>query len=138
MENDIIEWSIGDMLEVELDRRDDFLKIMETLTRIGIASKREKKLFQSCHIFTKRGKYYIVQFKELFALDGKQTNITEMDLMRRDAIALLLSDWKLLRIVGKIDENLPRQNIMRFIKVLPFKDKKHWTLVPKYNIGKTI
>ena len=127
-----ISWSQDMMLEVTLKEPDDFLKVRETLTRIGVASRKERKLYQSCHILHKRGKYYIVHFKELFALDGKPTNITENDVQRRNRIAKLLSDWGLLEIVGNA-ENLAQLNQ---IKVLSFKDKNEWTLESKYNIGK--
>ena len=120
------------MVEVKLNEPDDFLKVRETLTRIGIASRKEKTLFQSCHILHKQGKYYIVHFKELFALDGKPTNITSNDLQRRNRISKLLSDWGLIEIVGSADDLAP----LNQIKVLSFKDKGEWTLESKYNIGK--
>ena len=129
-----ISWSQDMMLEVSLREPDDFLKVRETLTRVGVASRKERKLYQSCHILHKRGKYYIVHFKELFALDGKPTNITENDLQRRNRISKLLSDWGLISVVGEdISENLAPLNQ---IKVLSFKDKGEWTLESKYNIGK--
>jgi hypothetical protein len=126
---------IEDMVEVTLNEKDDFLKIRETLTRIGVASKKEKLLYQSCHILHKQGKYYIVHFKELFALDGKPTDITENDLARRNTIALLLEDWGLLKLVdSKKAEDL--QVSLSQIKIIGFREKDDWQLVPKYNIGK--
>jgi hypothetical protein len=126
---------IEDMVEVTLNEKDDFLKIRETLTRIGVASKKEKLLYQSCHILHKQGKYYIVHFKELFALDGKPTDITENDLARRNTIALLLEDWGLLKLVNpkKADD---LQVSLSQIKIIGFREKDEWQLVPKYNIGK--
>jgi hypothetical protein len=121
------------MLEVTLKEPDDFLKVRETLTRVGVASRKERKLYQSCHILHKRGKYYIVHFKELFALDGKPTNITSNDVQRRNRITKLLSDWGLVEISGEGTEDLAPLNQ---IKVLSFKDKGEWTLESKYNIGK--
>ena len=121
------------MLEVALKEPDDFLKVRETLTRVGVASRKERKLYQSCHILHKRGKYYIVHFKELFALDGKPTNITSNDVQRRNRIAKLLSDWGLVEISGEDTGDLAPLNQ---IKVLSFKDKGEWTLESKYNIGK--
>ncbi len=121
------------MLEVALKEPDDFLKVRETLTRVGVASRKERKLYQSCHILHKRGKYYIVHFKELFALDGKPTNITPNDVQRRNRIAKLLSDWGLVEISGEDTGDLAPLNQ---IKVLSFKDKGEWTLESKYNIGK--
>ena len=132
--SDEINWSQDMMLEVTLKEPDDFLKVRETLTRIGVASRKERKLYQSCHILHKRGKYYIVHFKELFALDGKPTNITSNDVQRRNRIAKLLSDWGLVEIsVATEAEDLAPLNE---IKVLAFKDKGEWTLESKYNIGK--
>jgi hypothetical protein len=132
--SDEISWSQDMMLEVTLKEPDDFLKVRETLTRIGVASRKERKLYQSCHILHKRGKYYIVHFKELFALDGKPTNITSNDVQRRNRIAKLLSDWGLVEIsVATEAEDLAPLNQ---IKVLAFKDKGEWTLESKYNIGK--
>ena len=132
--SDEISWSQDMMLEVTLKEPDDFLKVRETLTRIGVASRKERKLYQSCHILHKRGKYYIVHFKELFALDGKPTNITSNDVQRRNRIAKLLSDWGLVGIVKASEaEDLAPLNQ---IKVLSFKDKGEWTLESKYNIGK--
>ena len=121
------------MLQVTLKEPDDFLKVRETLTRVGVASRKERKLYQSCHILHKRGKYYIVHFKELFALDGKPTNITPNDLQRRNRIAKLLSDWGLVEISSEDTGDLAPLNQ---IKVLSFKDKGEWTLESKYNIGK--
>ena len=129
-----ISWSQDMMLEVTLKEPDDFLKVRETLTRIGVASRKERKLYQSCHILHKRGKYYIVHFKELFALDGKPTNITTNDVQRRNRIAKLLFDWGLVEITRAEEaEDLAPLNQ---IKVLSFKDKGEWTLESKYNIGK--
>ena len=130
--SDEISWSQDMMLEVTLMEPDDFLKVRETLTRIGVASRKERKLYQSCHILHKRGKYYIVHFKELFALDGKPTNITPNDVQRRNRIAKLLSDWGLIDISGEVEDLAP----LNQIKVLSFKDKGEWTLESKYNIGK--
>jgi hypothetical protein len=128
---------IEDMIEVTLNAKDDFLKIRETLTRIGVASKKEKLLYQSCHILHKQGKYYIVHFKELFALDGKPTDITDNDLARRNTIALLLQDWELLKLVDpKKTDNL--QVSLSQIKIIGFREKDEWELVPKYNIGKKV
>ena len=127
-----IQWKQSDMVEVTLGEPDDFLKVRETLTRIGVASRKEKKIYQSCHILHKQGKYYIVHFKELFALDGKNTNFSSNDLQRRNRIAQLLSDWGLISIVDKIQvEDLAPLNQ---IKVLSFKDKNQVTLESKYNI----
>lgn len=128
-----IKWSQDMMLEIALKEPDDFLKVRETLTRVGVASRKERKLYQSCHILHKRGKYYIVHFKELFALDGKPTNITPNDVQRRNRIAKLLSDWGLVEISGEDTGDLAPLNQ---IKVLSFKDKGEWTLESKYNIGK--
>ena len=127
-------WSPADMLEVILEEPDDFLKVRETLTRIGVASRKENKLFQSCHILHKQGRYFIVHFKELFLLDGKKSNLEDNDLLRRNTIATLLADWGLIKIVdkSKVSECAP----MRQIKIIPFKDKDKWELCPKYNIGK--
>ena len=129
-----IQWKQTDMVEVVLAEPDDFLKVRETLTRIGVASRKERKIYQSCHILHKQGKYYIVHFKELFALDGKPTNITTNDVQRRNRIAKLLSDWGLVEITRAEEaEDLAPLNQ---IKVLSFKDKGEWTLESKYNIGK--
>lgn len=133
---DSIKWSIEDMLEVTIKQPDDFLKVRETLTRIGVASRKDKTLFQSCHILHKQGKYYIVHFKELFALDGKTATLSENDIQRRNTIAILLQDWALIDIVKK--EAAENKAPLSQIKVLPFKEKKEWTLSAKYNIGKKI
>ena len=127
-----INWTQEQMLEVELKEPDDFLKIRETLSRIGVASRKEKVLFQSCHILHKQGKYFIVHFKELFALDGKQTNLSENDIARRNTISKLLSDWGLVNIKGETNPAAPLSQI----KIISFKDKNDWTLETKYNIGK--
>jgi len=126
-------WSPADMLEISIKEPDDFLKIRETLTRIGVASRKEKKLYQSCHILHKQGRYFIVHFKELFLLDGKKSNLEENDVGRRNTIATLLSDWGLISILEKnqMEEFAP----LRQIKILPFKEKNEWELCPKYNIG---
>ena len=129
-----IQWKQSDMIEVMLSEPDDFLKVRETLTRIGVASRKEKKIYQSCHILHKQGKYYIVHFKELFALDGKQTNFSSNDLQRRNRIAQLLSDWGLIGIVDS--EKVKDLAALNQIKVLSFKDKSDWTLESKYNIGR--
>ena len=128
------DWSPESMLEVALPEPDNFLKVRETLTRIGISSRTENKLFQSCHILHKQGKYFIVHFKELFALDGKESNIANNDIERRNTIAVLLQDWELLKIV-KPEQAEPKASLSQ-IKVLSHKDKSSWELVPKYNIGK--
>jgi hypothetical protein len=128
------EWSQEKMLEVVLNEPDDFLKVRETLTRIGVASRKEKKLYQSCHILHKQGRYYIVHFKELFALDGKRANLTINDVQRRNRIARLLSDWGLISIT-KEDDSLDIAPLNQ-IKVLSYKDKGEWILEQKYNIGK--
>jgi|TARA_B110000977_G_scaffold149495_1_gene189500 hypothetical protein len=127
-----VKWTQKDMLEVDLKDPDDFLKVRETLSRIGVASRKEKKLFQSCHILHKQGRYYIVHFKELFALDGKNTNLSENDIARRNTIVNLLNDWGLVEIVGSAIPSAPLSQI----KVISFKDKSNWTLETKYNIGK--
>ena len=134
MSEDIISWSQSDMLEVTIKQPDDFLKVRETLTRIGVASRKDKTLYQSCHILHKQGKYYIVHFKELFALDGKKSTLTQNDIQRRNTISLLLQDWSLIDIIKKdaTEDKAPLSQI----KVLPFKEKKEWTLSSKYNIGK--
>ena len=128
--------SIIDLVEVTLNEKDDFLKVRETLTRIGVASKKDRILYQSCHILHKQGKYYIVHFKELFALDGKPTDISENDLSRRNAIAKLLADWGLVAIVNKDKAENPPPIFLSQIKILSHKEKHDWDLVPKYNIGK--
>ena len=122
------------MVEVKLDEPDDFLKVRETLTRIGIASRKEKTLFQSCHILHKQGKYYIVHFKELFALDGKTTNFTENDTARRNSIANLLAEWELISLVEPDKSAEPTVPLSQ-LKILSFKEKDEWDLTPKYNIG---
>lgn len=128
--------NITDLIEVKLNEQDDFLKIRETLTRIGVASKKDKTLYQSCHILHKRGQYYVVHFKELFALDGKPTDITENDLSRRNAIVKLLADWELLTIVKPEQAEVPTPIFLSQVKILSHKEKNDWQLVPKYNIGK--
>ncbi len=127
-------YGIEDMLEISFKENDDFLKIRETLTRIGVASRKDKTLYQSCHILHKRGKYYLVHFKELFALDGKESSITENDLARRNAIARLLEEWDLLSILDEEQSSTPLAPMSQ-IKVLPHKEKPEWNLVAKYNIG---
>ena len=127
-----INWKPEQMLEVVLKEPDDFLKIRETLSRIGVASRREKKLYQSCHILHKQGRYYIVHFKELFALDGKDTNLSENDIARRNSIAKLLKDWGLVNVIGNAENVAP----MSQIKIISFKEKNEWILETKYNIGK--
>ena len=127
-------YGIEDMLEISFKENDDFLKIRETLTRIGVASRKDKTLYQSCHILHKRGKYYLVHFKELFALDGKESSITENDLARRNAIARLLEEWDLLSILDEEQSSTPLAPMSQ-IKVLPHKENPEWNLVAKYNIG---
>jgi hypothetical protein len=127
---------VKDLVEVTLQEQDDFLKVRETLTRIGVASKKDKTLFQSCHILHKRGQYYIVHFKELFALDGKPTDITENDLARRNAIANLLEDWGLVKLVNKTQTETPPPIFLSQVKIISHKEKNQWQLTPKYNIGK--
>ena len=127
-----LEWTADLMLEVKLKEADDFLKVRETLSRIGVASRKERKLYQSCHILHKQGRYFIVHFKELFALDGKPTNISVNDLERRNTIAGLLEDWDLIEIIGNSAERAPLSQI----KVLSFREKDEWILETKYNIGK--
>tara|TARA_B100001142_G_scaffold295030_1_gene315684 strand:- start:1396 stop:1830 length:435 start_codon:yes stop_codon:yes gene_type:complete len=129
-----VNWSADQMVEVTLNEPDDFLKVRETLTRIGVASRKEKKIYQSCHILHKQGRYYIVHFKELFALDGKHANLTVNDVQRRNRIINLLSDWGLINIV-KPEETIDVAPLNQ-IKVLSYKDKNDWTLETKYNIGK--
>ena len=129
---DSINWSQEQMLEVGLKEPDDFLKIRETLSRIGVASRKERKLYQSCHILHKQGRYYIVHFKELFALDGKQTNLSDNDVARRNTIANLLRDWGLVTIMGSAEPLAPLSQI----KIISFKEKNEWILETKYNIGK--
>ena len=130
--SEVIEWKPENMLEVKIKEPDDFLKIRETLTRIGVASRKERKIYQSCHILHKQGRYFIVHFKELFALDGKTANIFVNDIERRNTIAQLLSDWGLVELVSSVENKAPLSQI----KVLPFKEKNEWILEPKYNIGK--
>ena len=127
-----INWTQEMMLEVGLKEPDDFLKVRETLSRIGVASRKEKKLYQSCHILHKQGRYFIVHFKELFALDGKNTNLTINDISRRNTIANLLKDWGLINVIGELGEMAPLSQI----KVLSYSEKGEWTLETKYNIGK--
>ena len=128
----IVEWSPADMLEITLNEPDDFLKVRETLTRIGVASRKDKKLYQSCHILHKQGRYFIVHFKELFLLDGKKSNLEENDIARRNTIATLMSDWGLVQMAKKEDLSCAP---LRQIKIIPFKEKTQWELCPKYNIG---
>lgn len=132
-DNTIIEWTPASMLEVTLNEPDDFLKVRETLTRIGVASRKDNTLFQSCHILHKQGRYFIVHFKELFLLDGKKSNLEENDIARRNTIATLMSDWGLVSIDNR--EKAQPLAPMRQIKIIPFKEKNNWTLQPKYNIG---
>ena len=127
-----VAWTTDSMIEVGLREPDDFLKVRETLSRMGVASRKERKLYQSCHILHKQGKYYIVHFKELFALDGKQTNLTENDIARRNTISNLLKDWGLISIMGDSSNVAPLSQI----KVLSFREKDEWELCTKYNIGK--
>ena len=126
-------WTPNDMLEVSLSEPDDFLKVRETLTRIGVASRREQKLYQSCHILHKQGRYFIVHFKELFLLDGKKSNLELSDIQRRNSIATLLADWGLVRIIDteKAKDCAP----LRQIKIIGYREKDEWELCPKYNIG---
>jgi hypothetical protein len=132
-ENKRVEWTPTSMLEVTLNEPDDFLKVRETLTRIGVASRKDNKLYQSCHILHKQGRYFIVHFKELFLLDGKKSNLEENDIARRNTIAQLISDWGLISIDQrtKVEPLAP----LRQIKIIPFKEKNKWELCPKYNIG---
>ena len=129
-----VNWSQDKMIEVRLSEPDDFLKVRETLTRIGVASRKEKKLYQSCHILHKQGKYYIVHFKELFALDDKFANLTVNDVQRRNRITRLLADWGLISVVK--EDSIQDIAPLNQIKVLPYKDKHEWSLEQKYNIGK--
>ena len=131
---DEVQWTTESMIEVSLREPDDFLKVRETLTRIGVASRKEKKLYQSCHILHKQGKYYIVHFKELFALDGKKANLSLNDVQRRNRIVQLLGDWGLVSINSK--ESIAEVAPLSQIKVLSYKEKGEWTLESKYNIGK--
>ena len=127
-----VNWTQEQMLEVSLKEPDDFLKVRETLSRMGVASRKERKLYQSCHILHKQGRYYIVHFKELFALDGKKTNLSVNDIARRNTITTLLNDWGLVEVIGKIEEVAPLSQI----KVLSFREKSEWILETKYNLGK--
>ena len=131
-----IQWKQTDMVEVVLNEPDDFLKVRETLTRIGVASRKERKIYQSCHILHKQGRYYIVHFKELFALDGKKANISLNDIQRRNRIVQLLVDWGLVNISTDGQENIKDLAPLNQIKVLSFKEKGEWTLESKYNIGR--
>jgi len=136
MSEESFNWSPEQMLEVTLNQHDDFLKIRETLSRIGVASRKDKTLFQSCHILHKQGKYYIVHFKELFALDGKKATLIENDVQRRNTIAILLQDWNLLTIVKP--EDATNKAPLSQIKIIAFKEKNEWNLQAKYNIGKKV
>tara|TARA_B100001094_G_scaffold119200_1_gene114939 strand:- start:113 stop:532 length:420 start_codon:yes stop_codon:yes gene_type:complete len=129
-----LQWTKDDMVEVQLKEPDDFLKVRETLTRIGVASRKEKKLYQSCHILHKKGQYYIVHFKELFALDGKKANLSENDFQRRNRIIKLLSDWGLVNVVD--ESTILDAAPLSQIKVIAYKEKSEWNLESKYNIGK--
>ena len=131
--NESVAWTPAHMLEVMLREPDDFLKVRETLTRIGVASRKDNKLYQSCHILHKQGRYFIVHFKELFLLDGKPSNLVENDLQRRNTIATLLSDWGLLEVANS--EQAKDKAPLRQIKVISHKDKHEWELCPKYKIG---
>jgi len=129
-----VKWSSDQMIEVTLNEPDDFLKVRETLTRIGVASRKEKKIYQSCHILHKQGRYFIVHFKELFALDGKHANLTQNDVQRRNRIIQLLSDWGLITVLNS--NNITDIAPLNQIKVLAYKEKNDWILETKYNIGK--
>ena len=131
-----IQWKQTDMVEVVLAEPDDFLKVRETLTRIGVASRKERKIYQSCHILHKQGRYYIVHFKELFALDGKKANISLNDIQRRNRLVQLLVDWGLVNISTESQEKIKELAPLNQIKVLSFKEKGEWTLESKYNIGR--
>jgi pyruvate-formate lyase len=131
-----VQWKQTDMVEVVLNEPDDFLKVRETLTRIGVASRKERKIYQSCHILHKQGKYFIVHFKELFALDGKKTNFSLNDVQRRNRIVQLLVDWGLVNINALSQEKIADLAPLNQIKVLSFKEKGEWTLESKYNIGR--
>ena len=131
-----IQWSPESMLEVTIKQPDDFLKVRETLTRIGVASRKDKTLYQSCHILHKQGKYFITHFKELFALDGKKATLIENDVQRRNTIAILLQDWNLLTIVKP--EDATNKAPLSQIKIIAFKEKNEWNLQAKYNIGKKV
>ena len=132
MEEVKLNWKQDDMLEIVLKEPDDFLKVRETLSRIGVASRKDRKLYQSCHILHKQGKYYLVHFKELFALDGKETNLSENDIARRNTIGKLLSDWGLVTLKGEVDPVAPLSQV----KIISFKEKNEWILETKYNICK--
>lgn len=127
------DWDAQSMVEVKLKQPDDFLKVRETLTRIGVASRNEKKLYQSCHILHKQGRYYIVHFKELFLLDGKNSDFSDNDLQRRNRITKLLSDWGLVDVVN--EQMIEEASSISQIKILPHKEKAEWELIPKYSIG---
>lgn len=129
-----VEWNEDSMLEITLLKDDDFLKVKETLTRIGVPSKQGNRLYQSCHILHKKGKYYIVNFKEMFALDGKEHSLSNTDIMRRNAVAYLLQEWGLISIVNK--QAVENRLQISEIKIIPYKEKDKWELVPKYTIGK--
>lgn len=133
MNDDLFDWNVDSMLEITLDAPDDFLKVKETLTRIGVASKKENKLYQSVHILHKRGRFFLVHFKELFIIDNKQSSLTYGDIARRNMIAVLLEDWQLVKIINRpsIDKN-----DISSIKIISYKDKDKWVLVPKYNLGR--
>lgn len=133
-QENVIHWTPEMMLEVVLNEPDDFLKVKETLTRIGVASRKDKKLYQSCHILHKQGRYFIVHFKELFLLDGKKSSLEESDIARRNTIATLLSDWGLISINNK--EAAQPLSPLRQIKIIPYKEKNEWELCAKYNIGR--
>lgn len=135
MEKRVLDLGVEDLLEVKLKQDDDFLKVRETLTRIGVSSKKDNKLYQSCHILHKRGKFYIVHFKELFALDGLPTDIDETDKGRRNTIANLLEEWGLVEIVDRKKSEDPIVSLAQ-MKIIPFKDKQNWELIPKYHIGR--
>ncbi len=128
-----MDWDATKMVEVKLNQPDDFLKVRETLTRIGVASRSENKLYQSCHILHKQGRYYIVHFKELFLLDGKESNLSENDVQRRNKITKLLSDWGLLNIVN--EDTVEDLSSISQIKIIPHREKSNWELIPKYSIG---
>ena len=133
MENNTVQWTPSSMLEITLNEPDDFLKVRETLTRIGVASRKDNKLFQSCHILHKQGRYFIVHFKELFLLDGKKSNLEENDIARRNTITQLMSDWGIISVYS--NASLEPMAPLRQIKIIPFKEKDNWELCPKYNIG---
>jgi hypothetical protein len=134
-ERKVVPVDLNNLVEIELEEQDDFLKIRETLTRVGVASRKDQTLFQSCHILHKKGMYYIVHFKELFSLDGKPTNLTENDIARRNTISNLLAEWGLLSLTDADKSKSPSVSLNQ-IKIIPFKDKGEWNLESKYNIGK--